>query len=283
MAQSIQYTEEELFRLHETLYDIFGEIIRVCEKCNISYFIIGGSGIGAFFDKAILPWDDDIDVGMTRENYNRFLSVAPKELSPDYFLQWVETDANTPFYFAKVRKNNTLFVESVFRNVDIHHGIYVDVFPFDKVPDVQWIQQIHRALANFLNGCFMGKTIWQWKYCGHCDVDEPRPRGFLPCLLTRIVCSLFTKRFIYRMLSFVLGLFNSCKTTYYNMVLMPRDHISVKSIEHPQTVKFGPLTVVAPSDLEPYLRNHYPGLTRDVPKEEQISHRPSRLSFDSPS
>ena len=78
-----------------------GETIRVCQKHNIPYFVIGGTAIGALYDQAILPWDDDIDIGMTRENYNNFLKVAPGELGPSYFLSWIETDPHTPYYFAK--------------------------------------------------------------------------------------------------------------------------------------------------------------------------------------
>ena len=106
-----KYTAEELDLLHAELYDILGETIRVCQKHDIPYFVIGGTAIGALYDQAILPWDDDIDIGMTRENYNKFLKVAPGELGPSYFLSWIETDPHTPYYFAKVKKNDTLFVE----------------------------------------------------------------------------------------------------------------------------------------------------------------------------
>ncbi len=275
-----EYTPEELQRLHKELYGILEEIIRVCKKCNIPYFIQGGTAIGAFFEEAILPWDDDIDVGMTRSNYERFLSEAPKELGADYFLQSPITEAHTPFYFAKVRKNNTLFVEKDFSSLPIHHGIYVDVFPFDKVTDNLWLQKLHRLICNFLNCCFMGKEIWMWKHCGKCEVEHPTNRGKIPCFLNRVVDTLFSKKTIYRMLSLIQGCFNSWNTTYYNMVLMPRDHISVKDIEHPQEVSFGHLRVVAPSDLETYLNHHYRNLRRYIPKEEQQNHRPMYLSFD---
>lgn len=75
-----EYTSEELKRLHEELYGILAEIIRVCTQLDIPYFIQGGTAIGAFFEQSILPWDDDIDIGMTRENYWRFLSEAPQVL-----------------------------------------------------------------------------------------------------------------------------------------------------------------------------------------------------------
>ncbi len=280
MGNNKEYTAEELRRLHKELYAILAETVRVCEKLGIQYFIIGGTAIGAFFEEAILPWDDDIDIGMTRRNYERFLCEAPAELRQDYFLQWVETDRHTPFYFAKVRKHNTLFVEADFQYLPMHQGIYVDVFPFDRVPDNQPLQWLQRTVCSFLHCCLMGKEVWMWRHCGKCAVANPSNRSFLPCLMNRIVDTLFTKRAIYRMLSALQGCFNSWRTTYYNLVPMPKDHIAVQSIKHPQRVKFGELTVCAPSDLETYLRHHYRNLRRYIPKEEQQNHRPVRLSFD---
>ncbi len=275
-----EYTPEELSQLHKELYEILAEIIRVCKKHDISYFIQGGTAIGAFFENAILPWDDDIDIGMTRKNYEKFIKIAPNELDSNYFLQSPHTDVHTPYYFTKVRKMNTLFVEKDFAHIKAHQGIFIDVFPFDKVPDSNTIQKIQRVISNFLNCCFMGKEIWMWKYFGKCEIDNPTNRGPLPCLANRLCVSLLSKKNIYRLLRLSQSMFNGVSSTYYNMVLMPKDHISVHSIENLQEVEFGPLKVMAPSDLETYLNHHYPRLRRVIPKEEQQNHRPTYLSFN---
>lgn len=188
-----KYTAEELDLLHAELYDILGETIRVCQKHDIPYFVIGGTAIGALYDQGILPWDDDIDIGMTRENYNKFLKVAPGELGPSYFLSWIETDPHTPYYFAKVKKNNTLFVEEMFKNVPMHPGIFVDIFPFDKIPDNKLLRRIQSEALGFLKCCLMGKEIWMWKHFGKCEIENPTNRGAFSCLLNRIVDSLFSK------------------------------------------------------------------------------------------
>lgn len=274
-----EYTEDELARLHGVLYDILAEICRVCDSLHIPYFIQGGTAIGAHFEQAILPWDDDIDIGMTRENFTRFLREAPAHLRPGYFLQWLGTDPHTPYYFAKVMKEGTTFVEADFAHLDIHRGIFIDVFPFDKVPDNQPLQKLHRLACNYLNCCFMAKDIWLWKHVRRCEVQTPSNRGFLPCLATAVTCALLSKRTIYRALSWLQGIYNGGRHTYYNMVLMPRDHISVESIEHPQYIPFGPMKVWAPSDLDTYLHHHYRNLRRHIPKEEQRNHRPTYLEF----
>lgn len=277
-----EYTDEELHRLHEVLYETLTEIVRVCDLLNIPYFIQGGTAIGAFYEESILPWDDDIDLGMTRPNYERFLREAPALIDDSrFFLQWVETEPHTPFYFAKMRRKNTTFLEHDFRNLPIHQGIFIDIFPYDRVPDNPWMQRAQRTLANFFNCCFIGKEVWMWRHCGRCETDHHTNRGFLPCLLQRIVQTLLTKRMVYRLLRLSQGMANGLRSaTFYNMVLMPRDHIAVHAVENPERRQLGPVSVWAPSDLETYLRRHYPGLQRYVPKEKQQNHRPDLLQFE---
>jgi len=275
-----EYTDEELARLHEVLYGILAEIKRVCEKLGIPYFIQGGTGIGAFFEQSILPWDDDIDVGLTRENYNRFIKEAPKELGADFFLQSPDSEPHTIYYFCKLMKRHTLFQEKDLLGLSVQQGIYIDIFPFDKVPDNQAVQKAQRTLCNFFNCAFMAKEQWRWKHCGKCEIENPTDRGFIPCLLTRLTTCLMSKKQILKVLNSLLALFNSSDTEYYNMVLQKRDHIPVKDILNLQQVTFGPLTVPAPDHLEAYLKHHYPGLTRFLPKEKQMNHHPYKLDFD---
>lgn len=275
------YTAQELAQLHAELYDILGETIRVCNENGIPYFLIGGTAIGALYDKAILPWDDDIDIGMTRDAYNRFLEVAPKALKPDYFLSWIGTDPHTPYYFAKVRKHHTRFVEELFRNIPMHHGIFIDIFPFDRIPNNTQLRKIHRSGVNFLKCCLLGKEIWLWKYFGKCETPTPTNRGWFPCLLNRLVDILFTKQTIYKMLVSTQSMFNHCNTTHFNNTVTATDVVSETALQHLDSMPFGPLMATTPHDVEHFLRSNYPSLHRFTPEEQaQISnHCPLELKF----
>lgn len=277
-----RYTVEELSLLHTELYNILGEIIRVCKKCDISYFVIGGTAIGALYDQAILPWDDDIDIGMLRKDYNRFLEVAPKELSNAYFLSWIGTDPHTPYYFAKVKKNNTVFIEKMFREVPMHPGIFVDIFPFDRIPDNKFLRKIHHKICSFLNCCLVGKEVWIWKYFGKCKIEHPSDRGRIPCFFNKMVDLLFSKEIIYRMLVFVQSYFNRYNTKYFNNVMTTTDHITEREVNNLQLIKFGSLWVTAPEALENFLRYNYPTLHRYTKEEQEKvnNHYPAVLSFD---
>lgn len=275
----MKYAKADLEQLHKELYRILAEIIRVCEILNIPYFIQGGSAIGALYNKGIVPWDDDIDVGMVRSDYERFLREAPKHLSSEYFLEWFGTEANTPFYFAKVKRNDSLFVEEIWRNMDIHHGIFVDIFPYDRIPDNSLLERLHRFEAKFWINCFMGKEVWLWRHCGKCQIDEPLPKSWVMCAAIRTATALFSRKRIYSIMNSVLGRYNHCNTKRVNIVRMPKDQITRADIENCVEMEFGGMMVKAPRNIEVYLRHHYPRLRPVLPEEEQINHAPYKLAF----
>jgi lipopolysaccharide cholinephosphotransferase len=277
----MKYNDQDLQRLHTVLYQILAEIDRVCKKHNIPYFIQGGSAIGAFYNKGVVPWDDDVDVGMTRENYNRFLQVAPEELGEKYFLEWFGTESNTPFYFAKVKMNNTLFVVQIWRGMDIHHGIFVDVFPYDRIPNNPTLEKLHRFRAKFWINCFMAKQIWLWRHCGRCQIDEPLPKSWIGCAAIKVVVSLLSRKTIYNKMCRVLGCYNGCDTEFVNIVRMPKDQIRRRYVENTVLMEFGGMQIPVPDNVEEYLRHHYPNLRPVLPVEEQINHAPYKLEFES--
>lgn len=276
----MKYRDEDLKRLHTVLYEILGEIVRVCTVLHIPYFIQGGSAIGAHFNHGIVPWDDDIDVGMLREDYERFLREAPDILDPKYFLEWFGTESNTPFYFAKVKKNGTEFREYMFRELDIHHGIFVDIFPYDRIPDSPVLERLHRTWSRFWISCFSGKDMWLWKHCGKCRTDEPLQKTWISCLLIRIVCLSMSRKAIYRTMNHALGMFNSRECKRVNIVRMPRDQFLLANVVNARKVPFGPLEVMLPDNIESYLNHHYPNLRPVLPVEEQINHAPFSLKFE---
>lgn len=273
------YTPEELERLQATLYQILAEIKRICEKHGIRYFITGGTAIGAYFWGRILPWDDDVDVGMPRADYERFARIAQEEMGEDYFLQTPETDPHVPFFFMKVRMNGTEFNEGNFRKLKMHQGIYVDIFPFDRMPLSKRAERIQHEVLFFLNGLFIAKEIWQWKHCGQCDIEEPRPRGFWACLMTRILITLLPKRLIYRLMVRTQTWFNNSRSAFYKNIITPSERVAEDDITHARLVKLGNLEVAAPRDLLQYLNNHYGKVRKDIPEEMKVNHRPYKLKF----
>lgn len=122
---------DELKELQKVELNILKDIIKVCDKLKINYFLTAGTLLGAVRHKGFIPWDDDIDICMLREDYNIFVNNAQKYLDKRYFLQTYNTDTEYPGCFAKIRDNNTTFIEKSVANKNINHGIFIDIFPLD--------------------------------------------------------------------------------------------------------------------------------------------------------
>lgn len=120
-----------LRKLQLTQVEMLKEIRRVCEKLNIQYFLIDGTLLGAVRHKGFIPWDDDLDIAMTRPEYEKFVKFAPNELSTEYFLQNWHSDPAYALPYSKLLMNGTKLIESVTDGTNVRSGIFVDIFPFD--------------------------------------------------------------------------------------------------------------------------------------------------------
>lgn len=125
----------DLDKLHQCLLIIADEIDRICINNDIKYTLIGGSLIGAVRHNGFIPWDDDMDIGMRREDYNRFLDVCKRDLQSKFDLQTVDTDENYVYGFAKLMLKETTLMEFGRAKTKDRKGIFVDIFPFDCVPN----------------------------------------------------------------------------------------------------------------------------------------------------
>ena len=126
-------SEENLKKLHEVEVEILDEVVRICDKYNLDYYLVGGTLIGAIRHKGFIPWDDDLDISMPRADYEKFLEVAPLELDEKYYLENRKYNEKFHLPFTKIKKNNTEFRETFTSSLDNHKGIFVDIFPLDNV------------------------------------------------------------------------------------------------------------------------------------------------------
>ena len=124
---------EVLQKVQPILLDIAREIKRVCEENDIRYFMYRGTFLGAVRHLGFIPWDEDMDFAMLREDYEKFCRIAPQALGKDYCFQNWHTDPGYAHPFGKVRKRGTLYVEAKCRPLQ-ENGFYVDIYPLDNAP-----------------------------------------------------------------------------------------------------------------------------------------------------
>ena len=124
----------------------------ICQKHNLTYYAYYGTLLGAVRHQGFIPWDDDIDVVMFRDDYEKFQAISPEEFKEPYFYQNTYTD-RVMWALSKIRDSRTTAVEPQFRHLgsSFHQGIFIDIFPFDNVKDgvnsqFETIEQIQQLL-----------------------------------------------------------------------------------------------------------------------------------------
>lgn len=136
--------QEELRRLQLTQLEILKIIDSICRQHNIPYSLYAGSLLGAVRHQAFIPWDDDLDVCMNRSDYDRFLEIWKKSPPEGYFLQNKDNAPVFPQSFSKIRKNHTTFLLYDDKPECYHTGIFVDIFPVDRIPEGRFAQMLFR-------------------------------------------------------------------------------------------------------------------------------------------
>lgn len=121
---------------------LLNEFDRVCKELNITYVLFAGTLLGAARHQGFIPWDDDLDVLMSRKDYEILISNADKFLDNKFFLQREFSD-HWPMFFSKLRLNGTTCLEKYHaKDKKEHHGIYIDIFPYDNAANTKFARKM---------------------------------------------------------------------------------------------------------------------------------------------
>lgn len=143
---------EKMKHIWATEIDLYLEFARICEKYNFRYFTLGGTILGAVRHYGFIPWDDDMDVALFRDDYEMFLKVAPQELPPPYFLQTPYTDPGSYFSHARVCNSSTTGMIQTFRHNHFNQGIWLDIEVIDDC-DINKIEEDREAIYQSVMRC----------------------------------------------------------------------------------------------------------------------------------
>ena len=261
-----------LKKLQMTELDILDEIVRVCDKNNIKYFLMGGTLLGAIRHKGFIPWDDDIDICMLREDYERFIKIAPNELKEKYKMVNCKTDKNTYLPYTKIVNKNTKFVEKSAQKFKMHNGIWVDIFPFDYIDKIDENIKRKNKFIKFIMGVLVNKKLKLKMYSNK--------------ILSKIIVKLFEilpSKLLFKIIDIIIGKSKSNKKytigyfSYYNIennVYKTSDIFPLK-----KTV-FEGKKYDSPNNYDAILKTTYGDYMKLPPKDKQVTHNPIQIVFE---
>jgi len=261
-------------KLRDVQLSIFDFFINFCNKNNLQYYIIGGTLLGSIRHGGYIPWDDDIDIGMPREDYDNFIFLFLKERNELYYLQNKVTDYRVHIPFSKLRRNHTTILEEETKNLTSHKGIFIDVFPLDKLPFNDTTRQ---KFKYFLFRLFQSIHLYKNKY-----------RSFKNPIVK--IISFLLSFLPYQLLNFfTIKLMTSYGTSstdyvvnYSSLFIYKKQKLSLSQVYGSgKLVKFEHLYVNAPTNYDFYLKTHYGDYLKMPPIEKRISHHKIlSISFD---
>lgn len=240
--------------------DILKAFISACEKCNVNYFLLGGTLIGAIRHKGFIPWDDDIDVCMFREDYEKFLKYGQSYMDKKYFLQTYITDEEYSGCFAKIRNSETTFLEKNVQNRKMNHGIYIDIFPLD----------------NLYNHNKLKEKLLIYKLYNHVYVNDKNIIKRIIAIISNIIYKNNSKLELCIKLDKLYQKANNKKTkkiaNYSGAWGVKKESHFREDFENFKIVDFEGINVKIPCGYDRCLRDTYGDYMQLPPKEKQITH-----------
>lgn len=244
--------------------DILAAFILICHRHELRYFAIGGTCLGAVRHKGFIPWDDDIDVGMPRRDYNKFVEIAQDELPAHYFLQNYKTEPEYLLNNSKIRDNNTTFIETTISHMNMHHGIYIDIYPLDGVPADKLTLRILEYKVKSLDFGIYGHYI-----------DDVRQLKLRSRVMRFIMKKMYTPFELHKKRDSMAAKYDydQCDMvcSYFSGLtarkIVPREYFGAGT-----NMQFENLQVVVPSQYDKYLTRAYGDYMTPPPKEKQITH-----------
>ena len=260
MAEEIRLRDDLLKKVQQTELSILKAVAMFCEENDIKYCLTSGTLLGAIRHEGFIPWDDDIDISMPRADYERFISLADKFIN-GYEVVCTKLNDKYPIAIAKVRKCGTVMKEPSMAHLDINHGIWIDVFPLDRVKNVNGLKKrAHRF--NFIT------TVINYKL----DVLKPRKA------VTRIICavlSVLSVKYLDKIRTRIMTWEEKTDGKYFTSFasnLGPGKLLFTEDVYFPlKKIKFEDEMFYAPSDSRKWLTSAYGEYMVWPPEEERVN------------
>lgn len=280
--ESRGYDDAVLEKLHHVQLEILSDFIHVCEKYDLTYFVVYGTAIGAVRHGGFIPWDDDIDVGMLREDYNKFFEVFQKELGGKYNLLTPEIDGRYACTVTHIQRKGTKFVSEASQDLKCEQCIFMDIFPFDYVAADQKAAVRQGRKANILGKLlFLSGSAYPLIPFGGFKGEI----AALGCKFIHILLKLIriTPQKLYKKFVEVSTAYNNSGSEYvtsFEYAGCLKDRIKKKALFPMKEVPFEHLKVNIPANNHEFLSKVYGDYMQIPPENERVNHMPLIIQFE---
>lgn len=277
-----EYDDITLKRLQSIELMMLNDFKAICKKHDIPFFAYAGSGIGVLRHKGFIPWDDDIDIGFVRDDYERFLKVAKEEMSDKYTVMNNREDKNYPLMTTRLMLNGTKFREIALKDINCSLGIFLDLYPFDKVPKDKdaFLKQNKKAwwyshLLILRSIPFPALFLYSWK---------EKVIHFITAIVYGVlkICGV-SKKFLAGKCEKIATQYNDLKdfdaVNWYFDTAVCSDVFYMNEIFPLKELPFENTTLTFPNDQDRYLRNLYGDYMTMPPEDRRKNHFPYELDF----
>ena len=270
------FMPEKLKRIHAVELDLLNEFLAVCKKYKIKVGVFAGTLLGAVRHKGFIPWDDDIDVCMSRQEFEKLLKIAPKEFSYPYFFQSLSTDPLYLLGYARLRNSETTGRITWQDSNDYNNGIYIDIFVLDGIPENNFLRRLQRR--------FLGKFNELWNMYHTPIATLPGRTKFL-IRIKKFLLLLLGRCALMKMYHFTLTFFNKRAERFglvtHNEEFMEKYYLRKEEFEDTIEMPFEMLTVPVFCNYNAILKRSYGSKYMDFPPMDQRGKwHEGELTFD---
>lgn len=259
--------DTEVRKIQKKCLEILDIVDGICHKYGIRYSLCGGSVVGAYLHNACLPWDDDIDLMMTRDNYNCFIQVAKSELPEGFSIHNYQTGTDFDTPFTKIMNDHTTIVQQD----GCVSGVFLDITVYDRIP------------TNFL----ASMSTFLWKVSQVVMIGKVEPTNLQQRLRNLMLSTVFrSKRLYLKFFQLVVELSSksSSKYTYSELfgAYANTTRFAPEIFENYVMVRFEEREYMIVRDMYEYLHTRYNRTDFREPKEKQFAPHYQYVNFELP-
>ena len=275
-----EYKDSDLEKLKKLELMIFEEVVAICDAHNIDYYIYGGTALGAVRHGGFIPWDDDIDIAVFRKDYEKLVNILDEELNSQFYVIALEKQEDCFFPFIKVCLKDTRFEDWWVDQVSFDEGIFIDIFPLDKVPNNKFGRLIYYYRCRIIDHIVMNSIL-------HVDAGSKLMNFFHELLFFFLniipISKWYWKKLFHNSLTKYENTDTEYVTCYFSQIsglVFGKNDFYLKSDFSPsEKIKFEDLIVSAPRNMDSVLEKSYPNYMELPPKEKRFNHAPDVLDF----